>query len=160
VVHPETTRLIGQLGLRYPPAAGKDQEGHAGLLLLLAQDLADMPVSLLDAAIKDWVRSSQFMPKASELRNRAQTLAHAKGAAARARQALPAPAEERRPSKPYSAAELQAVVDGGPGSIMRRIFEMGTGAGWIEDLGGGRYREAGGTIIVTRSAPGGEPCPA
>lgn len=65
-------RLIGELGLRYRPSAQADLESHAAGLALLATDLADIPVHLLDLAVRDWVRKSQFMPKASDLIELAQ----------------------------------------------------------------------------------------
>lgn len=60
-------RLIGELGLRYRPSAQADLQAHAASLALLASDLADIPPDFLDRAIKQWVRQSQFMPKAAEL---------------------------------------------------------------------------------------------
>lgn len=73
-IDPMTKRLISELGLRYPPTSRQDEEGRAGLLALLTKDVADIPVSLLDGAVKEWTRTKAFMPKASELRNLAQTL--------------------------------------------------------------------------------------
>lgn len=60
-------RLIGELGLRYRPSAQADLEDHATALALLTMDVADIPAHLLELAIRDWVRESHFMPKASDL---------------------------------------------------------------------------------------------
>lgn len=63
----EIRRLIGELGLRYRPAAQADLEAHAGSLALLARDLADVPPKYLAKAIHKWTMESKFMPKAAEL---------------------------------------------------------------------------------------------
>jgi hypothetical protein len=60
-------RIIGELGLRYRPSAATDLAAHAEALKLLAEDVADIPAHLLEAAAKRWVREQRFMPKASEL---------------------------------------------------------------------------------------------
>ena len=60
-------KLIADLGLRYPPAAGADEQGRAALLVLLGGDVAEVPVGVLERAIDRWVVSKPFMPKASEL---------------------------------------------------------------------------------------------
>lgn len=59
--------IIGKLGLRYRPSGQADLEAHAEALRLLAEDVADVPPPLLDAAAKRWARESKFMPRASEL---------------------------------------------------------------------------------------------
>jgi hypothetical protein len=41
---------------------------------LLAEDVADVPPSLLDESAKQWARESRFMPKASELRELARKI--------------------------------------------------------------------------------------
>lgn len=69
-------RLIGELGLRYRPSAAADLEAHAASIALLARDVADIPANYLAMAIEMWVKSSRFMPKASDLAEMA------KGAAA------------------------------------------------------------------------------
>src|SRR5687767_1904962 len=63
----KTQRLIGELGLRYPPASQADLEQHAATLALLASDVADVNPDLLERAIEDHVRNSVYMPKAAEL---------------------------------------------------------------------------------------------
>jgi hypothetical protein len=65
-------RLIGELGLRYRPSAQTDLEAHAAAIALLASDLADVPPVYLERAIRKWVLTSHFMPRASELANLAQ----------------------------------------------------------------------------------------
>ncbi|RSV15665.1 hypothetical protein CA235_07365 [Sphingomonas sp. ABOLF] len=66
-VPPAVGRIIGELGLRYRPSAQADLEAHAMALKLLTEDVADVPVSLLEKAAKLWVRENRFMPKAAEL---------------------------------------------------------------------------------------------
>ena len=63
----KTARLIGELGLRYRPAASIDLEAHAATLALLTRDLAGEDPLALERAIERWVRTSPFMPKAAEL---------------------------------------------------------------------------------------------
>lgn len=58
---------IAKLGLRYRPTSQTDLEGHAAQLALLATDLHDMPVDLLERAIEEWAVKSPFMPKAFDL---------------------------------------------------------------------------------------------
>lgn len=70
-VSPIVGEIIAKLGLRYRPSGKADLEAHAELLVLLAEDCADMPPPLLDAAAKRWARESKFMPRASELRETA-----------------------------------------------------------------------------------------
>jgi hypothetical protein len=65
-------RLIGELGLRYRPAAQADLEAHAAAIALLARDLADIPAKYLEIAIRRHVLQSPFMPKAAELAALAQ----------------------------------------------------------------------------------------
>jgi hypothetical protein len=69
----EVRRLIGELGLRYRPAAQADLQAHAAAIALLACDVADVPPAYLERAIREWVRDKQFMPKASELIERAKS---------------------------------------------------------------------------------------
>lgn len=63
---------MAKLGLRYRPSAQADLEAHAGALALLAQDLADIPPDLLERAIRDHATSSPYLPKASDLVERAK----------------------------------------------------------------------------------------
>lgn len=74
-VPPAIRRLIAELGLRYPPSGTVSAEQHAGQLALLARDLADMDPRDLEMAIEHHVRSSPYMPKASDLRLLAVNLA-------------------------------------------------------------------------------------
>lgn len=71
-VPPAVGRIIGELGLRYRPAASADLEAHAEALRLLCEDVADIPQNLLEVAAKRWVRENKFMPRASELVNLAR----------------------------------------------------------------------------------------
>jgi len=66
-VPPAIKRLVGELGLRYRPAAQADLEAHAASLALLASDLHDVPPHLLEKAIAQHVLSSPYLPKASDL---------------------------------------------------------------------------------------------
>lgn len=59
--------MISRLGLRFRPTNQADLEAHAGMLALLAEDLADIPSDLLDKAISRHVTSSPYMPKAADL---------------------------------------------------------------------------------------------
>ena len=68
----KTRDLIGRLGLRYRPTNQSDLEAHAGMLALLAEDLADLPTSLLERAIQRHCISSPYMPKAADLIKLAQ----------------------------------------------------------------------------------------
>lgn len=58
---------MAELGLRFRPISTADLEAHAGRLALLACDLADAPIALLDAAAREWAQDSRFMPTAAEL---------------------------------------------------------------------------------------------
>lgn len=60
-------RIIGELGLRFRPAAAADLEAHAEAIRLLCEDVSDIPPHLLEIAAKRWVMESRFMPKACEL---------------------------------------------------------------------------------------------
>lgn len=69
----EVRRIIGEIGLRYRPAAQADLEAHAARIALLALDVADIPPHILRRAGQDWIRRSEFMPKASDLISLAQS---------------------------------------------------------------------------------------
>ena len=66
-VSAKTKEAIAKLGLRYRPTSQTDLEAHAGQLAMLATDLHDLPVDLLERAIGDWSIKSPFMPKAFDL---------------------------------------------------------------------------------------------
>lgn len=66
-VPPAVARVIGELGLRFRPSVQADLEAHAEAIRLLCEDVADIPVHLLEVAAKRWVIENKFMPKASEL---------------------------------------------------------------------------------------------
>lgn len=63
----KTRDLIARLGLRYRPTNQADLEAHAGMLALLAEDLADLPIGLLERAIQRHCTTSPYMPKAADL---------------------------------------------------------------------------------------------
>jgi hypothetical protein len=65
--------LIARLGLRYRPTNQADLEAHAGMLALLAEDLADVPTDLLERAVQHHVATSPYMPKAADLIRLAQS---------------------------------------------------------------------------------------
>jgi hypothetical protein len=67
VVPAKIKTLIGELGLRYRPAAAADLAAHGATLALLARDLCDLPYDRLEHAIHVWVRSERWMPKAADL---------------------------------------------------------------------------------------------
>lgn len=67
VVPPRVGKIVGELGLRFRPAANADLEAHAETIRLLAEDLADVPISLLEAAAGRWATTKPFLPRASEL---------------------------------------------------------------------------------------------
>jgi hypothetical protein len=64
--------IIAKLGLRYRPSGQADLEAHGHALVLLAEDVADIPPPLLDEAARRWAREQRFMPRASELREMAR----------------------------------------------------------------------------------------
>lgn len=60
-------RIILELGLRYRPTAAAQLEGHQAKIAALIADLIDVPLGPLEAACRQWVTRSPFMPKASDL---------------------------------------------------------------------------------------------
>ncbi|RSY83149.1 hypothetical protein DAH66_12840 [Sphingomonas koreensis] len=64
---PAVGRVVGELGFRYRPSAQADLEAHAHAIRLLTQDLADVPISLLEAAVERWAATKRFMPRACEI---------------------------------------------------------------------------------------------
>lgn len=59
--------MILEMGFRFRPSAADDVKVHTAKLEIMASDLADVPQAALDYAIREWIRTKQFMPKASEL---------------------------------------------------------------------------------------------
>lgn len=53
--------------MRYRPTNQADLQAHAGMLAILAEDLADVPVALLEQAIQRHATTSPYMPKAADL---------------------------------------------------------------------------------------------
>lgn len=66
-------KLILELGLRYRPMAPDQLEAYQAKLAALTADCADIPPRHLERAIADWVRSSPYLPKASDLVARARS---------------------------------------------------------------------------------------
>ena len=66
-VPPVIAEIIAKMAVRYPPSGQADLTGRAERLLLLSQDVADVPARYLEAAVKKLARESVFMPKAAEL---------------------------------------------------------------------------------------------
>ena len=68
--------MVAELGIRFPPGSLSDKETHARRLVILAQDLADIPAVILAKAIDRYVRSpnGEFLPKASQLIAIAKTM--------------------------------------------------------------------------------------
>ncbi len=56
-----------ELGLRYRPLALADQATFEATLAILTRDLTGCDPNLLAEAVKRWVRTSEFMPKAASL---------------------------------------------------------------------------------------------
>lgn len=101
----KTVEIIGKLGLRYPPANTVDREAHAARIALLAEDCADLDPRWLEAAAREWVKRSPFLPKACELRSEAIAIVRLE---TRGR-ALPAPRVETPappPAPPLTEAEI------------------------------------------------------
>ncbi|MEV5031618.1 hypothetical protein MRBLMC3_000801 [Sphingobium sp. LMC3-1-1.1] len=66
--------MIRELDVRFPPNATISEEDREARVLLLASDVADMIEDQLEAAVREWIRTKAFMPKASELRSLAGDL--------------------------------------------------------------------------------------
>lgn len=165
-----TKRLVSELGLRYPPTSRQDEEGRAFLLSLLAKDVADIPTSLLESAIKEWTRTKAFMPKASELRNLAQTLmvkenierqhrggdtpadrANARLAAegkpplwamVDGRCELVGPPKRSQRGAPLSRCEIAMMASAPAGSMQAAYFDWGRREGWIIETAPGEFADS------------------
>lgn len=59
--------LIARLGLRCEPSGNFDRQVWAAKLAMLADDVAHIPVDLLETAINQHVAKSPYLPKASDL---------------------------------------------------------------------------------------------
>ena len=66
--------MILELGLRFRPQAAADQQEYSAAVALLAQDVAIVPVHLLERAVAEWVRTKRFLPRAAELIDLAQQI--------------------------------------------------------------------------------------
>lgn len=67
-VTPEIARIIADLCRRFPASSTVNPADEAQRAKLLAQDIADIPASILELGVRAWVRTKAFMPKAAELR--------------------------------------------------------------------------------------------
>ncbi|OYW14916.1 MAG: hypothetical protein B7Z46_01705 [Hydrogenophilales bacterium 12-64-6] len=72
---PAVAKVVAELGFRYRPNAQADLEAHAHTLRLLTEDLADVPISLLEAAASRWATTKPFLPRASEMIELAREIA-------------------------------------------------------------------------------------
>lgn len=80
---------------------------------MLADDLADIPAPSLDKAIKQWVASSPYLPKASELRAQVKSDGKSKGMDERERQqALQQLCDAQNVELTMKDSNLRWVVDG------------------------------------------------
>ena len=61
------TEIIAGLGLRFPVAQSSDADSHRARLKLLAEDVSDIPVKLLEPACRKLGQRSKFLPTASEI---------------------------------------------------------------------------------------------
>lgn len=64
---PRLTKIMLELGLRYRPLALADQATFEATLAILTRDLTGVDPNLLAEAVRQWVRKSEFMPKAASL---------------------------------------------------------------------------------------------
>jgi hypothetical protein len=74
-VSAETKRIIGELALKFPASAALSPTEHAAQLALLCRDLIDVEPRFLRHAAEQWSRENKWMPRASELRDLARSLA-------------------------------------------------------------------------------------
>lgn len=58
---------MGELGFRFRPSAQADLVAHGHAIRLLTQDLADVPISLLEPAIERWAATKPYLPRACEI---------------------------------------------------------------------------------------------
>lgn len=67
VISPRLRKLIQSLDDRYPPAANQSTDQRKRQLQLLAEDIAAVPVEMAERAVKHWIVTSAFMPKAADV---------------------------------------------------------------------------------------------
>lgn len=117
---PETLEIIGDLGLRFPPANSVDREAHAARVYLLAEDCADIDPVWLKEAASEWAKTKRFLPNACELRESANAMARLAS-----RPVLPAPkvdeAPAPKPAPPLTDEEIKRM----PGYLVRLGIKMG-----------------------------------
>lgn len=73
--------MILELGLRYHPASLEMVEPHKAKVAALIEDLAEMPLKPLASAIDHWKRTSEWMPKTSDLIALTRTFSERQGIA-------------------------------------------------------------------------------
>jgi hypothetical protein len=124
--------IMGNLGLRYPPASSIDRDAHAARVALLAEDCADLDPQWLDIAAREWAKNEPFMPRACELRERALRY----GRSLSAGRLLSAPLPPEKPklvSPPLAEDEVR--------KLPNHLIEMGVSVGEITPELATRIRE-------------------
>lgn len=66
---PEITELLGLLLLAFP-----DKKLSTDALVLYADELADIPILLLEKAVRQYIRTAMFFPRIAELRRLARQI--------------------------------------------------------------------------------------
>lgn len=66
-IPPHIKKMVLELGLRFRPLGGENQEEYAAAVTLLGQDVAHVAPGPLETAIAEWVRTKRFLPRAAEL---------------------------------------------------------------------------------------------
>ncbi len=62
------SEIIGELGLRFPASNTEDEFTARSRLRLLMEDVADVPIRLLEPACRKLGQRMQFLPTAAEIR--------------------------------------------------------------------------------------------
>jgi len=96
--------VVGKLGLRYPPASSVDRESHAARIALLGEDCADIDPELLAQAASEWAKTEPFLPRACELRERAQRIGRLRNPGP---VVLSLPRPSRPPAEPLTDDEIR-----------------------------------------------------
>lgn len=114
--HHRRVEILTKLAMRYPVSARAEEDDSTARMLLLVEDLAHLPVDILDAACRAAALTSKFMPTAAEIMEHARPqLLERRTRAWRLRKlafdarSIPAPAE---PLSPEAQAELEAEIGG------------------------------------------------
>lgn len=69
VIAPALRSLINNLDLRYPRPASQSTDQRDGQLKLLAEDISSLPIEMIERAVKHWIMTSAYMPKAADIAN-------------------------------------------------------------------------------------------